>query len=207
MLEPLNDLVDTILVWLAGLDPTLLAALTAVFTALETTALIGLVVPGDVIVLLAGSTTDSLGRFVLVVAAAAGGSFAGELGGYALGRAVGPGLRRTWFGRRIGEARWQRAEDFLTGAGARMLVAVRFVSVAHAITPVVAGMVGMPLKRFALWCGLGAVLWAITYTAIGAAAGAAYRQYGHIGLYTSLGITLAVIAVVFIRSRRRTPAA
>jgi membrane-associated protein len=202
---PLLDLVDRVLDVLAGLDPLLLALATVAFTALETTALVGLVVPGDAAVLLAGSTVDSPARFVLVLAAAALGTYTGELTGYGIGRAVGPKLRYSRFGRLLGEHRWARAEAYLAGRGASVLVPVRFVSVAHAVAPVVCGTVRMPLRRFARWAGLGALLWATVYTSIGTAAGAAYREYRELGLLTTLAVVMTSAVVVYVRRvlRRR----
>lgn len=210
MIDLLLDLVDGLLGVLYGLDPLLLALGVAIFTALETTALVGLVVPGDAAVLLAGSTVDSPVRFGLVLAAAALGTYAGELGGYGLGRAIGPRLRTSRFGRMLGEDRWARAEAYLAGRGAPVLVPVRFVSVVHAVAPLVAGTVRMPLRRFAFWAGMGALVWATVYTSIGTAAGAAYREYRGLGLLTTVAVVAISAVVVYVRRwlrRRRARAA
>ena len=193
---------DQVLGWLAALDPLHLAAFTSLLTALETTALIGLVMPGDLTVLLAGSTAATPGRFALVLSAAALGTYAGEMGGYALGRTVGPRLRYSRFGRMIGEHRWARTAAYLNGKGARVLVPARFVSVVHAVAPLVAGTVRMPFRRFALWSGVGAVVWAVVYTTIGALAGSAYREYGHLGLATSAALLASGLVLMAVRSRR-----
>ncbi|MBX6722964.1 MAG: DedA family protein, partial [Dactylosporangium sp.] len=126
----------------------------------------------------------------------------GQVCGYALGREVGPWLRASRVGRLLGEHRWTRAEEYLAGHGARILVPVRFVSVVHSIAPVVAGTVRMPFRRFALWAALGAVIWASVYTSLGAAAGAAYREYGHLGLITSVLLLGAAAGAMALRSRR-----
>ena len=185
---------------LTAMDPTHLVLITMALTMLEATALIGLVMPGDLAVLLAGSTVSTPGRFVLVLVAASAGTYLGELGGYTIGRLAGPRLRRS---RLISEHRWAYAEDYLKGKGARVLVPVRFVSVIHAVTPIVAGTVGMPLKRFAFWAGIGAIVWATVYTSVGAAAGAAYRQFGHLGLATSAAVITAAAIVMAVRSHAR----
>ncbi|HEY8471843.1 MAG TPA: VTT domain-containing protein [Natronosporangium sp.] len=207
---PLLDLVDRVLDVLGGLDPLLLALATAALTALETTALVGLVIPGDAAVLLAGSTVDSPARFGMVLAAAAIGTYTGELGGYAIGRAAGPRLRASRFGRLLGEHRWAAAEAYLAGRGAKVLIPVRFVSVAHAIAPLLCGTVRMPLRRFALWTAIGAVLWAAAYTTVGTIAGAAYREYRELGLLTTLAVVLISVVVALarrLRRRRRAQAA
>lgn len=202
MIDPLTDRLDRGLELLAGVDPLLLALFLALFTALETTALIGTIVPGDAAVLLAGSTVDSPVRFALVLAAATLGTYLGELGGYGIGRAVGPRLRTSRFGRLIGEHRWARTEAYLAGKGAAVFVPIRFVSVLHAVAPVVAGTVRMPLRRFAFWAGLGAVIWAACYTTLGTAAGTAYREYGYLGLVTTVTVSVAAGGVFYLRRWR-----
>jgi membrane-associated protein len=185
---------------LAAMDQTHLMLITMAFTMLETTALIGLVIPGDFAVLLAGSTANTPGRFLLVLVAASVGTYLGELGGYAIGRKAGPRLRRS---RLIKEHQWAKAESYLHGKGARVLVPARFVSVVHAVAPIVAGTVGMPFKRFAFWSGIGAVVWATVYTSVGAAAGTAYRQFGHLGLAVSAVLIATAAIVMAVRSRSR----
>jgi membrane protein DedA with SNARE-associated domain len=203
MVQPLDDLVDRGLRLLADLDVGTLAALMVLFTALEATALVGLLVPGDAMVLLAGSTIDGPDRFGLLLSSTTAGTLAGAWIGYAIGRAIGPRLRTTWLGRRLGEQRWTRVESYLADAGAAMLVPLRFVSFVHVIGPLVAGTVRMPWRRFAIWSGLASLAWATTYTTAGAVAGTAYRHYGHLGLYTSVAVTSVVLTVVLVRVRRR----
>jgi membrane-associated protein len=201
-MDALTDLMDRVLRLLTDLDPVSLALVTWAFTAMEATVLLGLLVPGDMVVLLAGASARAPEALVLVVLAAAVGTYTGELLGYGIGRAVGRRIRTTWIGRRIGDRRWDRAEAYLTGRGARVLVPVRFVSMIHALAPMFVGTVRMPVRRFAGWAALGALVWAITYTSIGAVAGSAYREHGHAGLLISAAV-VSVGAVIFaVRARR-----
>lgn len=126
--------------------------------------------------------------------------YLGGLGGYAIGRAAGPRLRRS---RLIKEHRWAQAEAYLNGKGARVLVPARFVSVVHAVAPIVAGTVRMPFQRLAFWAGLGAVVWAAVYTGVGVVAGTAYRHFGHLGLAISAALITAGAIVMAVRSRAR----
>src|SRR5918995_1445307 len=100
------DLIDRLLEALAGLDPLVLYLLTGLFTKLETSALVGLVVPGDAVVLLAGTTATSPARFLSLVGVAVAGSLAGESVGYLIGRRFGDRLRSSRLGRRGGAGRW-----------------------------------------------------------------------------------------------------
>lgn len=166
----------------ATLDTWLVCLLAAGFMVLETTALLGLLVPGDLAVLLAGSTVRGPAGFAAVVLAVTAGAMLGESGGYLLGRALGPRLRHTRLGRRLGEHRWARAEAYLSRYGAPALVPVRFVSVLHAIAPLAAGSAGMPVRRFLGWSTAGTLLWSAVYVGAGAAAGASVRAHQHLAM-------------------------
>src|SRR6185437_16416990 len=125
---------------------------------IEMTFLAGLLVPGESVVMLAGSLPHGpVGIAAAVVAGTAGG-LTGQICGYAVGRAFGPRLRGTRLGRRIGAERFDRAEAYLRDRGAPALVAVRFVAVIHAVVPIVAGIVRMPFGRFLGWSALGTAL-------------------------------------------------
>ena len=197
------DLVAGVLDGLAGLNPTALYLLAGLFTALETSVGIGLLVPGDGVVLLAGTTATTPHRFAALVTVTVLGSLAGESVGYLLGRRYGLRLRAGRLGRRLGEHRWVAAEAFLAGRGGRAVAAARFVAVVHALVPVLAGTLGMPYRRLVGWSALGAVAWSLLYVAVGAAAGASWRQHGdRVGL-AGLAVVAAALAVVLtVRAAR-----
>jgi membrane-associated protein len=201
----MSELVAGVLQGLAGLNVTALYALAGLFTALETSVGIGLLIPGDSVVLLAGTTATTPHRFTALVAVTTLGSLTGESVGYLLGRRYGPRLRTGRLGRRLGEDRWASAEAFLRGRGGRAVAAARFVAVVHALVPVLAGTVGMPYRRLVGWGAVGAAAWSLLYAAIGAVAGASWRHYGdQMGLagLAMLGAALAgVLAVRAARSR------
>ena len=202
----MSELVAGVLDGLAGLHPGVLYLLAGLFTALETAVGIGLLVPGDSVVLLAGTTANTPYRFAALVAVTVLGSLTGESVGYLLGRRYGTRLRTSRLGRRLGEHRWAAAEAFLAGRGGRAVAAARFVALVHALVPVVAGTVGMSYRRLIGWGALGAVAWSMLYVGIGAAAGASWRHYGdRVGLagLAVLGATLATLLVV--RAARRGP--
>ena len=142
------DAVDTLLHALSGVQPAVLYLLTGVFMTLETSLLIGLLLPGDSVVLLAGTTVTGPARFGALVAASTLGSLLGESIGYLLGRRYGDRVRASRLGRRLGEDAWAGAAAFLAGRGGRAVAAARFVAVIHALVPVVAGGVRMRYRQF-----------------------------------------------------------
>ena len=198
------DVVDRLLHSLSALDPAVVCLVVMVFMIVETSVGVGLLVPGDGVVLLAGSTVTGPGRFALVVAAAIIGSAVGETIGWLLGRRYGDRIRTSRAGRMVGDRSWARAESFLNGGGGRALIGARFVAVVHAVAPVVAGSVGMPYRRFAAWCGLGTLVWSVTFTTAGYLAGASWREYGHrMGVAGWIAAGAVAVAVLIVRARRR----
>ena len=162
--------------------------------------------PGDVVVLLAGSTVTDLARFGWLVLAAVAGSLAGESVGYLLGWRYGDRIRTSRLGRLVGPARWAAAEAFLHGKGGSALAAARFMAVAHAVAPVLAGSARMPYRRFVAWCTVGSLSGPSPTSGSGAAAGASWRAYGHrLGLagYALLGAAAAVVLLVRLPGAER----
>jgi membrane-associated protein len=199
----MSELVAGVLDGLAGLNTTALYLLAGLFTALETSVGIGLLVPGDGVVLLTGTTATTPHRFAALVAATVLWSPTGESIGYLLSRRYGTRLRTSRLGRRLGEHRWAAAEAFLAGRGGRAVAAARFVALVHALVPVLAGTVGMSYRRLVGWGAVGAVAWSVLYVGIGAAAGASWRQHGErVGL-AGLAVVAAALAVVLtVRAAR-----
>jgi membrane-associated protein len=198
--RPVSRLLD----FLSGLHPVLLCAATSLFMCVETSLFIGLLIPGDAVVLLAGSAADSLGRIVLVIVAASAGCLAGESLGYLLGRRFGPSIQNGRLGRRIGSANWARAESYLRRRGGPAVFGSRFVTVIHALVPVVAGTLSMPYRRFISWAAPAAVVWSCLYAGVGMALGASYREYGAgLGPWGTLVPPAIVCCVVAFRLLRR----
>jgi membrane-associated protein len=182
-----------------------------VLLVLETTVLVGLVTPGEVVLLAAATTVGSAGEFAALAAIAAGASIVGQTGGYLLGRRFGGRIRASWGGRKIGEANWMRAEAVLRGGTGRAVVASRFLAVAHSLVPVLAGTLRMPIGRYARYTALGAVVWGLVYVALGSAASLAIRKAAHLVGPTATGVLITAVVVVLVvravRKRRGRPVA
>ena len=80
--DAMLDVVDTLLDALSGLQPAVLYLLTGLFMTLETSLLIGLLLPGDSVVLLAGTTVTGQARFGALEAVITLGSMLVETLGY-----------------------------------------------------------------------------------------------------------------------------
>jgi membrane protein DedA with SNARE-associated domain len=110
MLTDLSNAAAAFVEWLSTLDGSTVLLFTFLSTAVEMTFMLGLLVPGESVVMLAGSLPDGPAGVAVAIAVATAGGLAGQVCGYAVGRIFGTRLRGTRLGRRIGAERFDRAE-------------------------------------------------------------------------------------------------
>lgn len=168
----------------------------AVMAALEASAFVGLFVPGE-LAMLAGGYIAFQGRAGLVpmMLVAALGAIVGDSLGYELGRKLGGSMRRSRLGRRVGEERWVRADQYLARKGGRAVFFGRFIGVLRALVPALAGASRMPYRRFLFWNALGGLLWAPSFVGLGYLAGRSYRRVEHYAGRAGL-VLLVLVAMV-----------
>jgi membrane-associated protein len=179
-----------------------------ILPAPEAPAFLGLVLPGELALLL-GGVLASQGRVPLAAALAVGtvGALAGDSAGYWIGRRWGPRLLASRLGRRIGPGRLHRVESLLLRGGGRALVVGRCTAGARVVLPGLAGMLGLRYRTFALWTGVAATLWAVAHVLLGYAAGAswhhAHRLTGRVGVALGLLVAAALVVAWLVRRRGR----
>jgi undecaprenyl-diphosphatase len=187
-----TDLLDS-LGSLAGPSAYLVVA---VLAALEASAFVGLFVPGELAMLLGGYIAfQEHADLVTMMVFAALGAVVGDSLGYELGRRLGPSIRRSRFGRRVGEERWARAEHYLATKGGRAVFFGRFIGVLRALVPALAGVSRMPYRRFLFWNALGGIIWAPSIVGLGYLAGRSYRRVEHYASRVGL-VLLVFVAIV-----------
>jgi membrane-associated protein len=157
-------------------DPVTRTLLAALGMFLETTILIGLLIPGDTIVLVASTGVQNPVQYVGMLVAVVGGSLAGESVGFLLGRWFGHRIRASRLGRRLGESNWLRAERYLERRGGVAVFASRFLPVLHALVPLTVGMAEWRYRRFMVWTAPACLIWATAYVTVGTLAAGGYRQ-------------------------------
>jgi len=193
---------DTIL-RLAG--PLVLVAVFAL-PALEASTLLGIVVPGELALVLGGVLAHQ-GRVPLwaAVVAGAAGAVVGDTVGYAIGHTVGERLLARIPRRLVEPGQVQRATALLRRLGGRAVFVGRFTAALRALVPGLAGIAGMPYRTFAAWNLAGGVLWATGFVLLGFAAGRAWRTAerfaGRAGLVLLAAIVVAA-TVALVRRRR-----
>jgi len=198
-------------VLLLGLPPALVLAAALALPALEASALVGLVVPGETAVFVAGMAAHA-GALPLWAAMLAGaaGAVAGDQVGFLLGRRWGPALLDRLPARLSGGAPVARASALIQRRGAWAVLLGRWTAVLRALVPGVAGASRLRPRTFVLANLLGGTTWAVAVAALGYGAGTAYQQVvdtlgraGQVGVGAVVVLALAVAVVRRVRRRRR----
>ncbi|KQZ84156.1 hypothetical protein ASD56_09095 [Microbacterium sp. Root166] len=200
----MNEFLTWLLDAVQSVDPVLRTLLAGLAIMLETSVLIGLVVPGDTVVIVAATAVDSPLEAVLLGLAVVVGALIGESIGFWLGRFLGPKIQHSRLGRRIGEENWHRSERYLRRRGGPAIFISRFLPVLHSLVPLTVGMSGYPYKRFLAWTIPACVVWATLYISVAAVAAGTYRQLAdqiHYAGYIFVGVIVTFLVLVFVSKK------
>lgn len=176
-------------------------------TFLETSAFLGLVAPGEAIIVLCGfyAFRGVLDPW-LVGAVAAGGAMLGDQVGYLLGRTYGHGLVRR-FGKYVlfDERRLRATERYYRAHGGKTVFFGRFMSILRSFGPVVAGISRMKWRTFAPWSVASCIVWGIVFTLIGYFFGKSWAVIeGYMGWGGAAAFVIGVALVLWVLHRKRT---
>lgn len=201
----MNDVILWLLDLIQSVDPVLRTILAGVGILLETSVLVGLIIPGDTIVIIASTAVSSVPEYFALVVAVILGALIGESIGFGLGRFFGPRIRASRLGRRIGERNWVRAETFLARRGGIAVFISRFLPVLHSLVPLTVGMSPMRYRTFMAWTLPATTIWTFAYVSVGTFAAGTFRELLdtlHYAGYLFAGILLVFVIAVWIIKRR-----
>jgi membrane-associated protein len=196
-----NEILSWILDTVSSVDPVWRTLIAGVGILFETSLLLGLIVPGDTVLLVAATGVQGPLQYTALVLAAIAGALAGESIGFALGRYFGPRIRHSRLGRRVGERNWARAERYLDRRGGIAVFLSRFLPVLHSLIPVTVGMSQMSYRRFISWTLPACVIWSLAYVTAGSLAAVSYRELAdqlHFAAYLFVGAIVVFVLVVFV---------
>jgi len=139
------------------------------FAFAETGAFVGLVVPGETVMLLGGAVAGQGAIDVyLLIAIAWFAAWLGDTTSFFLGRRLGREfvLRH---GPRVGisHERFEKVEDYFSRHGGKTIFIGRFISLVRAFAPFIAGSSGMRYRAFVPYSILGTGLWASAHILVG----------------------------------------
>jgi membrane protein DedA with SNARE-associated domain len=170
----------------------------------------GAPVPGQTMLMAAGVFAGA-GKLNVAGVAIVGflAAVTGDNIGYLIGHLAGRGVVLR-FGRYIfvTEGRLKKAENFFGRHGGKIVAVARFIEGLRQLNGIVAGIVGMPWRRFLACNALGAMAWVGVWTSVGYLAGGhltvihqQFHRYQALVLLVAGAIVLA--AVLHWRGRRQ----
>jgi membrane-associated protein len=180
----------------------------------ETGLLIGIILPGDSLLFVAGYATVAGNKLPgdlhlplgwLLIAAAAGALLGAQVG-YEFGRRVGPAVFNRPESRFFRPSHVDRTRDVLARFGAgRAVVLARFVPIVRTLLNPLVGTAGMPMRSFALWNIVGGLVWTVGLILLGHAVGNVSFVRKHIEVLVVAVVLVSVLplSVEVIRRRRR----
>ena len=194
------------------------AGLIAVIFA-ETGLLIGFFLPGDSLLIIAGvlaathkktsSLPDVKLNLAIILVGCAVASVAGAQTGYLIGRKLGPTLFRRPDSKFFKHENVERAQGYFERFGpAKTIVLARFVPVVRTFANVVAGVLQMDARSFALWNAIGGTVWTVGMIMIGYSIGNIAGIDKYLILVIGAIIVISVIPVVLevLKARRERKA-
>ncbi|HYM16449.1 MAG TPA: DedA family protein [Dehalococcoidia bacterium] len=178
---------------------------------LENTLFLGLLVPGAIILILAGLAAENGSiNLALVLALGIAATLIGDTISYAIGRlGWAKALER---GSLAGAV--ERVRAAAESRGHWFILAYHFAGYSRLVGPAAAGLFRIPYRRWAPFDYAGATLWVLTFTMIGVAMGMLGVQFGDtrrivrlLELLFTAAIVAAVVVTLYRSSRARRAAA
>ncbi len=167
--------------------------------ALESSAFVGFVFPGEITLIL-GGVLASQSKVPLAAVLIAGilGAVIGDSVGYAVGRRWGRQMLHGTVGRFVKHEHLDRGEKFLSERAGRAVFLGRFTAALRVLIPGLAGMARMPYRTFLAWNVAGGLVWATAAVMLGFLAGNSWRKVEHLASRIGIGMLVLVVAAVVV---------
>ncbi len=190
---------------LLHLPTALVLGLVFLVPALESSMFVGIVFPGEIVVLLGGVLASQHHVSLLaVIAFGSLGAIVGDSVGYEVGRRYGDPLLARMPKRLVRPEHVARTKELLRRRGGAAVFIGRFTAALRVLVPGLAGVSGLGYRSFLAYNVAGAVAWATETAVVGYLAGASYKAAEHrlslIG-FGVLGVIVAGFAVAWLRRR------
>lgn len=177
----------------------------------ETGLLIGFFLPGDSLIFVSGLICRTKPQLLDIsiaplLAALIASAVLGNIAGYWFGLKVGPPLferKDSWiFKKRYLEV----TSSFYTKNGGKALIFGRFLPIIRTFSPILAGIIKIPFRKFMLYNVVGAIAWISSLGLAGYFLGQikwVENNIGYIVLFL-IAVTLIPVVSAWIRSKRNT---
>lgn len=183
--------------WISA-NPVAAGALIFMVAFCDALVVAGIVVPALPLLFAVGALVG-LGHIdgPYALACAALGAFAGDSLSYWIGYRWGPQLRQRWPFARYPQ--WlDRGESLFRRHGIKSIFIARFVGAVRPFVPAIAGMLRMPLRRYAVPSLVACVAWAALFLAPGWVLGASYEAVASVADRLALALGAMAVAVALV---------
>lgn len=184
--------IDNIVQWI-GEHPLAAGVVIFLIAFCDSLVILGMLVPALPLLFAVGALIG-LGHIdgMYAIACAALGAFAGDGLCFWAGLRWGPQMRGNVLFRRYPQL-IERSENLFRRHGMKSIVIARFVGAVRPFVPAIAGMMGMPFKRYALPSAFAALTWSAAFLAPGWLFGASYDAVAAVA--NRLALVLLALAV------------
>ena len=182
-------------------------ALVGLLAFLETGAFVGLVAPGETVVIaggvIAGQGTIQLLPLIGLVWVCA---VLGDTTSFYVGRRLGRGfLERHGAKVKITHERLEQVDGYFDRHGGKTILIGRFIGLVRALAPFIAGSSGLPYRRFIPYSIVGTGLWATVFCVLGYVFWRSFDQVVDIAgqAVFGFGVTVALIVGIVVIYKNR----
>jgi undecaprenyl-diphosphatase len=182
-------------------------ALVGVMAFLETGAFVGLVAPGETVVI-AGGVIAGQGEIQLLplIGLVWVCAVLGDTTSFYIGRRLGRSfLERHGPRVKITHERLEQVEGYFDRHGGKTILIGRFIGLVRALAPFIAGSSGLSYRRFIPYSIVGTGLWATTFCVLGYIFWRSFDKVAHLAgqAIFGFGLTVALIVGLVVAWRRR----
>ncbi|WP_041407179.1 DedA family protein [Segniliparus rotundus] len=173
-----GHIIHMIVATLQGMPPWALLVMAFLLPALEASVFLGVVVPGEIVLLLAaiGASKGQLPLWAVIVAGVLG-AVIGDFVGFEVGKRWGHSLLEKLPKRIVKPDHIDRAKAALRRRGALTVFFGRWAAALRAFVPGLAGMSGMRLRVYAPANAAGGFVWAVAVVLLGFTIGQHVEKY------------------------------
>jgi membrane protein DedA with SNARE-associated domain/membrane-associated phospholipid phosphatase len=181
--------------------------LVGVMAFLETGAFVGLVAPGETVVI-AGGVIAGQGQISLIplIGLVWVCAVLGDTTSFYIGRRLGRRfLERHGPRVKITHERLEQVEGYFDRHGGKTILIGRFIGLVRALAPFIAGASGLAYRRFIPYSVVGTGLWSTVFCVLGYVFWRSFDKVAHVAGQAILGfgVTVGVIVGIVVAYRRR----
>lgn len=170
----------------------------------ESLPMIGLLIPGSTVIVLSGFLAfHGKGFYLPILFSTAAGALLGDLLSFWLGNRFGSRMLTLKSFRKHHQL-VKRSEQFFCLNGGKSIFFARFLGPIRGITPFIAGLSKMPGRQLCGYALISAILWGISYPALGYLGGASWQRAQSLSTRFGLLVLFALFVTIIHYWLRRS---